>query len=815
MAELRVFGPPGTGKTTFLTKQIRAAAKQFGSDNVLVASFTKAAAAELVGRDLPLDRDMVGTLHAHCYRQLQHPELANKKEHIVEWNATHPGYTLSVQNLNIDDPLEEGATAGEADVLFNAYNVYRARMIDRSFWHGRVLHFANLWETWKRAQGVMDFTDLIDYCYQGVSAPPGRPDVIFLDEVQDFTKLELSLARKWGENVRNIVLAGDDDQCQPQGSMVLTPDGYVAIEDLDPQNHRVVSYDRPGASVIGLRDGYAFQKSQRWFKGNLFGFTVGKKYVQATPEHKWIAKWTDTARLPEINVVYLMRKGDRYRIGWCQLFRSDNVFHLGMRARLEEADAAWIIKVCFGKQDASMWESILATQYGIPTIMFNQTQDSYLYTQSLINQVFSTLRFRGVNLQERAEKCLGDFHLDINLPIWTQQKAYERRGGTSIMTIESCNIIPELMEIPVHQSGKVASWTVVDKRDMKWYDGLVYSLDVEKYHLYISDGVVTHNCIYSFKGATPDSFLNPAIPSERVRILEQSYRVPRIIQAYSQQWINNVSERQQKEYHPRDFEGEIMKQRHGTWRNPDSIIEAAQRDIDNGKTVMFLTTCSYMLGPIQAKLREYGVPFHNPLRRSRGDWNPLHPSKGVATSERLLSFLRLDDKAWGEQARMWTIGDVKKWSDMLKADGVFQRGGKSKILTLGGESEEVPTSLLADLLTDEAFSAIFDCNIEWLFAHALDSYKKALTFPIAVGKHSGWNALREQPKLIIGTIHSVKGGEADVVYVFPDLSLPAWSDEWDNPGHRDVIYRQFYVGFTRAREKLVLCNADSMRAVPF
>src|SRR5579862_1388839 len=53
-AEYRIFGPPGTGKTTYLSKQVKNAAERFGSDSVLVTSFTRAAAAELVGRDLPL-----------------------------------------------------------------------------------------------------------------------------------------------------------------------------------------------------------------------------------------------------------------------------------------------------------------------------------------------------------------------------------------------------------------------------------------------------------------------------------------------------------------------------------------------------------------------------------------------------------------------------------------------------------------------------------------------------------------------------------------------------------------------------------------
>lgn len=62
------------------------------------------------------------------------------------------------------------------------------------------------------------------------------------------------------------------------------------------------------------------------------------------------------------------------------------------------------------------------------------------------------------------------------------------------------------------------------------------------------------------------------------------------------------------------------------------------------------------------------------------------------------------------------------------------------------------------------------------------------------------------PKVIVGTIHSVKGGEADTVHVFPDLSSAAYMDQ--DP---DRIHRLFYVAVTRARDSVIIHDPSNCR----
>jgi superfamily I DNA/RNA helicase len=49
-SEYRIFGPPGTGKTTQIARQIETAVDRFGEKSVLATSFSKATAAEIAGR---------------------------------------------------------------------------------------------------------------------------------------------------------------------------------------------------------------------------------------------------------------------------------------------------------------------------------------------------------------------------------------------------------------------------------------------------------------------------------------------------------------------------------------------------------------------------------------------------------------------------------------------------------------------------------------------------------------------------------------------------------------------------------------------
>lgn len=320
-------------------------------------------------------------------------------------------------------------------------------------------------------------------------------------------------------------------------------------------------------------------------------------------------------------------------------------------------------------------------------------------------------------------------------------------------------------------------------------------------------------CLYAWRGTDPDSMLSGEHAS--FTVLEQSYRVPAAVHDYAVNWIEQIDGREPIDYKPRltheggdPVQGEVRRLP-GNWRDPEGIVKRALADVEEGQTGMILASCGYMLEPTVAVLKRHGLPFWNPYRVTHGGWNPLRGAR------RMLAFLRPDVATWGDEARMWTWKDVHAWAQNLEAKDVFARGAKTFIEQKAGEDpekedeedESASWSTLQSLFkSEEILDRIYEMDVEWWQVHLLKKAQKSTLYPLEVYKSRGGAALRERPKLIVGTIHSVKGGEADSVYVYPDLSHRGWAAAWDRPSSRNPTYRLFYVAFTRARERLSLCE---------
>jgi hypothetical protein len=205
-----------------------------------------------------------------------------------------------------------------------------------------------------------------------------------------------------------------------------------------------------------------------------------------------------------------------------------------------------------------------------------------------------------------------------------------------------------------------------------------------------------------------------------------------------------------------------------------------------------------------------GIPFHNPYRYRRGDWNPLRFGSANRLSGRdiLVEFLSESEK----DPPYWTVQQFVKWARDIRvgSQGLIYKKGKTGLKALeaaiSDNSEGLHTcrEVIGQILAPEAVSAALKRDISWLQENIKKKRLIGLKYPVQVFEKQGKDALMERPRLIIGTIHSVKGGESDVVYLFPDLSAQGLKEICQSPEGRDSALRMYYVGMTRAREELVM-----------
>lgn len=350
-------------------------------------------------------------------------------------------------------------------------------------------------------------------------------------------------------------------------------------------------------------------------------------------------------------------------------------------------------------------------------------------------------------------------------------------------------------------------------------------------------------CLYAWAGTDPEGFITPDIDSEHKRVLSQGYRVPRAVQQYALEWIRPLKTEIEAhfgkaiEYEPRrelvgtdaeekpvfgeTVEGEVRRLGSAHFRYPEPAVNLAEEFLEQGKSVMFIASCSHFLDATIQVLRKRGLPFHNPWRLKRGDWNPLARRRGTTATDRILAFLRLSPEVWGDQARLWSPHELWAWVEVLEAKGLLQRGAKSQL-----EAEAKGPFAGEDAVNPAVFDSAFEMepilqalahseegSLEWFRERLLPTKAPAMAFPLTVAEKRGPSALLQRPQITVGTAHSLKGSEADVVFVFPDLSQAGMA-EWCGSGSgHDGIRRLFYVALTRARETLVLCSQATPMAV--
>jgi DNA helicase II / ATP-dependent DNA helicase PcrA len=523
----------GAGKSTSMIGRITKLIKEgTNPSSLFISTFTKSAAVEMtkrlaksVGKE-KADRVMIGTTHSLFYKLLKNCrkyrgensnfsilmeykkvrffiDLIKNNDLFTKSPNTYITHISLLKNKDIDalaysneinqDSKFKGKTPKNCSEVAIAYG-YLA------------------YESYLRKNHYVDFDDMLFLTYRELKKDKNAKYLgilrdtikyIMIDEAQDLNYLQYKLIELISGDNKNIMLILDDFQCQPSGTMIkMQGGGYKPIEDI-VAGDKVVSLAKSNiVSVGGTRNGRNINEvSSRDYSGKLIGVNAGGKETFCTPNHKWVARFSNRSK--SIYVVYMMRKGDNFRIGWCQLFHTKGANHFFHRCKLEGADAGWILAAYSDRGQASIHEAIISTKFGIATVMFKEVSGNLHYTQDALNFIFSKL---GNGQISRAIKCLEYYNRDIKYPYYLPTESFGKKSGsrlgrTTIFEIHASNLLPEIMMVPVDTGTVQAKWEKI-KITHKNYDGKVYSLDVEREKIYCADGIYTHNSIYGWRGSS-------------------------------------------------------------------------------------------------------------------------------------------------------------------------------------------------------------------------------------------------------------------------------------------------------------------------
>ena len=219
----KVFGPPGSGKTTYLLNVVdRELESGVSSVSIGYFSFTKKAANEARDRALikfpklhpKTDFPFFRTLHSLAYRVLSvKPDLIMQAEHYREF-ATQAGIEIKI---NADDDTD---LSKPDNPILNEINLARIRGVDLRQhynesgldieWH----HFEFVERTYrhyKRSKDLLDFTDLLEMAVRDPEQLPSL-EVLIVDEAQDLSRLQWQMVEALATKAKRVYLAGDDDQ---------------------------------------------------------------------------------------------------------------------------------------------------------------------------------------------------------------------------------------------------------------------------------------------------------------------------------------------------------------------------------------------------------------------------------------------------------------------------------------------------------------------------------------------------------------------------------------------------------------------------
>jgi DNA helicase-2/ATP-dependent DNA helicase PcrA len=259
--------------------------------------------------------------------------------------------------------------------------------------------------------------------------------------------------------------------------------------------------------------------------------------------------------------------------------------------------------------------------------------------------------------------------------------------------------------------------------------------------------------IFRWAGADVDSFITQ---TGKIMQLTQSYRIPQVVHDVASNIVNKIQNRLPKEWRPKTQRGLLSY-----------YDDFEQVNMEQGNWLVLART-RFMLNELEDQLYSRGLYYENKFKTNKEqdlykaitDWENLRKDVDINYDqlERISSYM--SQNHFEKQSLKYMDKDAN-----YKMSGLRERGW-----------------LKTNKIWFEAFDSAPQKKVRYIRRMRENGEK-----------------LNSAPRIILSTIHGVKGGEQDNVVLLTDLSRNTQRNYENNP---DDENRLFYVGATRTKNHL-------------
>ena len=363
-------------------------------------------------------------------------------------------------------------------------------------------------------------------------------------------------------------------------------------------------------------------------------------------------------------------------------------------------------------------------------------------------------RAKQIDVLEAATELELDIYIDDNLLLQIEQDLKDYKEFYDMY--EFSDMLTKFVEKKLCQSLDVVFLDEAqDLNPLQWE--MFYYIESRCKRSYIAGD--DDQAIYAFQGASPSEFINL---KGTIDAQTQSVRVPRAVHKVALSILDHIEERLEKNWQPRDHEGEV-----------NDHLDIQDIDFSTGNW-MILTRTNDQMKPIVEHLHDTGFRFDcklnellpNELLEAINVWDRLNKGASVSGEEVELLYEHLTKKDIKHGFKGKAYNQIKS----IDMDGLREEYG---LLASG----------------------------DWTVLNMEDAQRRYIEGLVASGED-----LSKPSRIKVSTIHSVKGEECDNVILFTDLEKIIYDAALVN---KDTEHRLFFVGVTRAKNKLYIMNQGS------